>query len=66
MRRETQKADELDKRRSVQKASVELQAREDDCRQLHIKDQKEKEKIAKNRKYEKEKNAKIKILETNR
>ena len=66
MQRESQKAEEIDKRKSVQKAFQELQKREEECKKLHIKDKQEKEDIAKRRKEENELKLKKQILDANR
>ena len=66
MRREKQKADEIEKRKSVQKAFEELQKREEESRKLHVKVQQEKENIAKSRKEENEIKMRRQILDANR
>ena len=65
-RREKQKADEIEKRKSVQKAFEELQKREEESRKLHVKVQQEKENIAKSRKEENEIKMRRQILDANR
>ena len=65
-RREKQKADEIEKRKSVQKAFEELQKREEESRKLHVKVQQEKENIAKSRKEENEIKIRTQILDANR
>ena len=64
--RENLKAEEDEKRKSVQNAVREMQKREEECRKQHTRDKQEKEDNAKHRKEENELKLKMQILDANR
>ena len=66
LQRESQKAEEFERRKCVQKALNELEKREEEYKKQHIRDKQEREDIAKQRKQENRWKLQRQILEANR
>ena len=66
LQRESQKAEEFERRKCVQKALNDLEKREEEFKKQHIRDKQEREDIAKQRKQENRWKLQRQILEANR
>ena len=66
LQRESQKAEEFERRKCVQKALNDLEQREEEYKKQHIRDKQEREDIAQQRKQENRWKLQRQILEANR